>query len=63
MLMMLGRVPLFLGRWVKQKGPVAADALACSPLSGAWVKQEGADADDVGACCPSFRALGETERP
>ena len=35
MLMMLGRIPLFLGRWVKQKGPDAADARACSPLSGA----------------------------
>ena len=35
MLMMLGRVPLFLGRRVKQKGPDAADARACFPLSGA----------------------------
>ena len=47
--MMLGRVPLFLGRWVRQKGPDAADARACSSPSGAWVKQEGADADDAGA--------------
>ena len=35
MLMMLGRVPLSVGRWVKQKGPDAVDAGACSPLSGA----------------------------
>ena len=28
-------LPLFLGHWVKQKGPgAAADAWACSPLSG-----------------------------
>ena len=60
MLMMLGLVPLFLGRWVKQKGPDAADARACSPLS---VKQEGADADGAGACSPLFGALGATERP
>ena len=35
MLLMLGLAPLFLRRWVKQKGPDSADARACSPLSGA----------------------------
>ena len=35
MLMMLGRLPLFFGAFGETKSPDAADARACSPLSGA----------------------------